>query len=147
MKVHSPPPAVTQKPRRRRMRRTGLVLLALLAVGGIAGTALEWFSDRPDLLLVRHVRPGMTEADVTTVFGARPSTVRPWQLAGLTDPPEWRGRTKYWHCDAGFVEVVFNEDGRVNLFKQFSYGYGGEHPTKRKLRNLLAWVRLGWLIP
>jgi hypothetical protein len=146
MNVPSPQPAADPRPRKRWHRRVGL-LAVLLILGGSAALLWDELAPRPDLLLVRQLRPGMTEADVAAVFGARPRTARPRQLAWVKDPPGWEGRVKYWYCDAGFVEVVFDDEGRATVFKQFSYDYGGESPAKRKARALLARVGLGWIVP
>jgi hypothetical protein len=146
MKASSPQPAADPRPRKRWHRRVGL-LAVLLILGGIAALCWDELAPRPDLLRMRQIRPGMTAADIAAVIGARPRTARPQQLAWLKDPPAWQGRVKYWYCDAGFVEVVFDDEGRATHFKQFSYDYGGEPPAKRKVRDLLARVGLGWVVP
>src|SRR5437773_9456850 len=94
-----------------RLRRTARALLLLLAGAALAWLASAWLSWQPDLMAIQRVQSGMTEAQVAAVFGARPTERTPYQFDGLVRPMP--GTPKYWYCDAGIVEVVFDPDGRV----------------------------------
>jgi hypothetical protein len=140
MTVAPQPPAAAPRPVTRRLRRTALILAVLLGCAGAAGLATEGFGHRPDLMLIRRVRPGMTEADVAAIFGTRPTPLQPPQFALRP------GRTpKHWYCDAGIVRVYFGPDGRVIYGHAVSYD-SQPHPLRFKLYRLLRPIGLGWLI-
>jgi hypothetical protein len=139
-------PAV-RKSLQQRLRRTATILTLLLVPLAIGLLILLGLPDPPDLRLMYAVQPGMTEAEVVAVFGQRPTTDQPWQVAKLAPLSAAQGTAKYWYCDAGIVRVMFGQDGRVRGRNQFSYGFGGEHPTKTKLRSALRWVGLASLVP
>jgi hypothetical protein len=99
----------------------------------------------PDLALILRVKPGMTEAEVIGIFGTSPATITPWQTASAFPPSG--PNEKCWSCDAAVVWVSFGDDGLVRSASSFSYRFAGEHPAKRKLRQTLSRVGLGWLVP
>jgi len=122
----------------------------LLGTGLLLWLWLEWFVFLPDLSAIRHVKGGMTEAEVVQIFGARPTTITPQQIVGRdrlksTDPNESkRWARKYWCCDAGIAEVYFGPNGRV--IGAFHEPYSTRPSALRlKLRSFLSTVGMGWL--
>jgi hypothetical protein len=125
-----------------RFGRTALVLAMLLVLLGIAVVAANPFERQPDLFLVRQIQMGMTEAEVTTIFGDSPTTTTPWQIDRLYAPTKGQGVAKYWYCDAGIVRVFLGNDGRVVSVNQHRYDREVEKPTMRKIREFLRRIGL-----
>jgi hypothetical protein len=115
-----------------RVLTAGLLAAAVLLV-----PAALLFRPLPDLTAVRQVRPGMTEEHVVQIFGARAdaTSARAYSLPSDRTGP---GTPKYWNCDAGVVEVRFDEQGRVVSASHRSHDFAG--PTL--LQQLL--LRLGF---
>lgn len=138
------------QPCRTRRPRLLWVALTLLATIALVWLWLEWFVYLPDLSAIRHVKPGMTEAEVIHIFGARPTTITPRQVIGRDrlkspDPNESkRWVRKYWNCDAGIAEVYFGPNGRVIFAGHEPYSMRPS-ALRLKLRGFLSTVGLGWL--
>lgn len=131
------------KPRRRLRGRIIVGAVFLVAALLVANWIFESVRPRPDLALELKIKTGMTEAEVTEIFGCQPTVEKPYQIAQLQRNPGPGTRT-YWYCDAAIVEVLFDDAGRVLGYGHFTYGFS-EHPSRSALRNWLAFFGLGGL--
>jgi hypothetical protein len=126
-----------------KLKQTALTLISLVAVVACAWLLIQWLTVIPDLAAVMRVKPGMTEAQVTGIFGARPTATAPYQF---NLPNRTRnGRERYWHCDAGIVEVHFDEQGKVQYASHLSHDFQ-PNPTTLKVKSFLRSIGLGWLV-
>jgi hypothetical protein len=123
-----------------RQRRLLMALIdgALMAAVAAIFLCFGFPVRRPDLLLIRNVKLGMTESDVVAIFGTQPTTIPPDWLPSMTGP----ATVKYWYCDAGVVWVAFGMNGRATYSGQYMYRSSGDSAFTANLRRILRWVGL-----
>jgi hypothetical protein len=95
-------------------RRQRLVLLVVTPAALLGlGLFLLLPSSRPDASNKLRIESGMTEADVNGIFGCKADGDRSDLFDSSHRDRMGPGFPKYWICDAGVVEVWFDERGRV----------------------------------
>ena len=104
-------------------RRMRLVALAGLAVGVAAGVVVLWpWGDRVTTANFSHVRPGMTRAEVETIFGGPPGDYATVRTVSANRPYEYvvnmaggsTVRCSDWRDDSCLIRVTWDEDGAVS---------------------------------
>jgi hypothetical protein len=94
-----------------RRRRITIGLIGLTALAGVAGVVvLSWPIPLDDR--VRHVRPGMTRAEVEAVLGAPPG--HHTRIRGYVGRPvRTNSPVQEWYWDEGCIFVHFDVNGRA----------------------------------